>query len=92
MDSKVSTSIIDKTPLIGQMVDDTYKAVKDIYSLKEKYETNDNKDEYNKEILKIMLDKKVITKSMVQELIDSKKLDFKGVQELLNNYEEVKND
>ncbi len=90
MDSKVATTIIDKTPFIGNMVNDTYKAVIEINDLHEKYQDSDDTDAYNGEILKIMLEKKVIKKDLALTLVENKKLDFQGAKEIIESYEEEK--
>lgn len=87
-DSSVARSIIDKTPIIGHMVNDTYKAIQDINKLQEKYKNDSNKDAYNAEILTIMLEYKVVTPEVTQKLIIDKKLNFAGVQNVLDSYKE----
>lgn len=87
-DSSLAISIIDKTPFIGHMVDDTYKAIKDINKLQDKYKNDNNKDAYNAEILTIMLKYKVVTPELTQKLIADKKLNFAGVQNVLDSYKE----
>lgn len=87
-DSSVARSIIDKTPIIGHMVNDTYKAIEDINKLQEKYKNDSNKDAYNAEILTIMLEYKVVTPEVTQKLIIDKKLNFAGVQNVLDSYKE----
>ena len=87
-DSTLARSIIDKTPIIGHMVNDTYKAIQDINKLQDKYKNDNNKDVYNAEILTIMLKYEVVTPEVTQKLINSKKLDFAGVQSVLNSYKE----
>ncbi len=91
-ESTVAMSIIDKTPLIGNMVNDTYKAIMDISDLQDKYADSENKNAYNAEILTIMLNYNVITPETTKELIDSEKLDFVGVENVLNSYLEGRND
>lgn len=92
MKSSMANSILDKTPIIGHMVDDTYKAIKDIEKLNDKYKDNSNKDAYNSEILKVMLHYEVVTPEVTEKLIDNKKLDFKGAKETLNEYKEENHD
>lgn len=87
-DSSVARSIIDKTPIIGHMVNDTYKAIQDINKLQEKYKNDSNKDAYNAEILTIMLEYKVVTPEVTQKLIIDKKLNFAGAQNVLDSYKE----
>lgn len=87
-DSTLARSIIDKTPIIGHMVNDTYKAIQDINKLQDKYKNDNNKDAYNAEILTIMLKYEVVTPEVTQKLINNKKLDFAGAQSVLNSYKE----
>lgn len=87
-DSTLARSIIDKTPIIGHMVNDTYKAIQDINKLQDKYKNDNNKDVYNAEILTIMLKYEVVTPEVTQKLINNKKLDFAGAQSVLNSYKE----
>ncbi len=87
-DSTLARSIIDKTPIIGHMVNDTYKAIQDINKLQDKYKNDSNKDAYNAEILTIMLKYEVVTPEVTQKLINSEKLDFAGAQSVLNSYKE----
>lgn len=92
-ESTLAKSIIDKTPVVGTMVNDTYTSIKEIIALKDKYNGTNNKDAYNSEILGIMLKGEVITPEMAQKLIDKSKLNFSGAQTILDNYNrEVKND
>ena len=86
--STIATSIIDKTPIIGTMVNDTYKAIQDINGLRDKYKDNTNKDAYNCEILAIMLDYEVVTPEVTQKLIDSHRLSFTGAQSILDSFKE----
>ena len=87
-DSTVAMSILDKTPIIGSMVDETYQAIVNISDLQEKYEDNPDMNAYNGEILGIMLRYHVITTDTTQKLIDNGKLDFAGAQTILNSFEE----
>ena len=91
-ESTVAMSILDKTPLIGSMVNDTYDAILEISDLQEKYEGSDNKTAYNGEILSIMLKYHVITPETTRKLIDSEKLNFAGAETILNTFEEENND
>ena len=91
-ESTVAMSIIDKTPFIGGMVDDTYQAIMEINDLQEKYENSDNKDAYNGEILSIMLEYQIITPDVAKELIADGKLDFAGAELVVDTFEEENND
>ena len=87
-ESTVAMSILDKTPLIGAMVNDTYDAIVEISDLQEKYQDSASKDEYNAEILGIMLRYNVVTPDTTRKLIDNGKLDFAGAEAVLNTFEE----
>lgn len=87
-ESTVAMSILDKTPLIGVMVSDTYDAIVEISDLQEKYQDSASKDEYNAEILGIMLRYNVVTPDTTRKLIDNGKLDFAGAETVLNTFEE----
>ncbi len=90
MSSSLATSIIDKTPIIGTMVNDTYKAIEDINKLQDKYKNSSNKDAYNGEILNIMLEYEVVTPDVAEKLVANKKLNFAGATSIINSYKEVK--
>lgn len=87
-ESTVAMSILDKTPLIGAMVNDTYDAIVEISDLQDKYKYSASKDEYNAEILGIMLRYHVVTPDTTRKLIDNGKLDFAGAEAVLNTFEE----
>ena len=86
--SPISMKVLDKTPFIGPMVEDTYEAIIDINKLKEKYKNSPDKDAYNREILNIMLNYEVITTEATQKLIDNQKLSFEGAQSILDSFKE----
>ena len=91
-ESSVAMSILDKTPLIGSMINETYEAIDEIGKLQDKYGESSNKDAYNGEILSIMLRYHVVTTDTARKLIDSEKLNFAGAEAILNTFEEGNND
>ena len=91
-ESTVAMSILDKTPLIGSMVSETYDAIVEIGDLQVEYKDSDDLDAYNREILSIMLKYHVITSETTRKLIDNEKLDFAGAESILNSFEEGNND
>lgn len=88
VESSIATTILDKTPFIGNMVDDTYKAVMDINELNKKYKDNKDIDAQNRDILSIMLKYEVVTPEVTQKLIDNNKIDFAGAQTILDTFRE----
>ena len=91
-ESSVAMSILDKTPLIGTMVSDTYDAILEISDLDEKYEDSNDLDAYNGEILGIMLKYHVITPESANKLILDDKLKFDGALTIVKTFEEGNND
>ena len=87
-ESTVAMSILDKTPVIGAMVNETYEAIVEISDLQEEYKDSTDKDAYNGEILTIMLRYHVISLEAVQSLIDGDKLNFTGAEAILNTFKE----
>ena len=75
--SKLSNSILDKTPILNKICDETLEVFNEIIELKEEYSTTTNVGEFNQKTLKIMIDKEVITKENAQILIDKGKI--KGI-------------
>ena len=91
-ESSVAMSILDKTPLIGTMVSDTYDAILEISDLDKKYEDSNDLDAYNGEILGIMLKYHVITPESARNLIEDDKLNFVGAETIVSTFEEGNND
>lgn len=73
-ESKITNIILDKTPILNRICDDTLEVFNEVISLKEEYENSTNMVEYNQKTLNIMIDKGVITKENVQKLIDKGKI------------------
>lgn len=75
--SKVANIILDKTPILNSICDDTLEVFNEVISLKEEYKNTTNIVEYNQKTLNIMIDKGVISEENAQKLIDKGKI--KGV-------------
>ena len=76
-ESKIGNTILDKTPILGSICDDTLVVFNEIIELKDEYENTDNVKEFNQKTLNIMIDNKIITEENAQNLIDKGKI--KGV-------------
>ncbi len=86
--SSLAMSIIDKTPVLKTMVSDTYAAIREISDLQDKYKDVVVKDQYNQEILKIMLNYQVVEPDVALDLVESGKLDFVGAKAVIETYKE----
>ena len=75
-DSKIANFMLDKTPILSKVSEemvDTYDGVYKIVKEKD----NKNNEELNDEVIKLLLDKKVITKESLSKLIDRNKIHIK---------------
>ena len=79
MESKVSTKILARTPVLSNGVGGSYNTIVEIYSLHEKYAESEDKKAYNIEAVSIMLKYDVVDAATVQKAIDKGKLDLKNV-------------
>jgi len=84
-DSQWATGVLNKTPFISGIVEDSFSAVTEIIDLQDKY-TKGNKDAYNLEALDILLKHEVITVDSASSLIDNGKLTINNVDDVLNKY------
>ena len=76
-ESKVASTILNKTPILASVCDKTLDVFSEIKSLAKEYENTNNVDEFNQKALNVMIDSEVITKENAQKLIDKGKI--KGV-------------
>lgn len=72
--SKVGNFILDNTPILSKVCDDTVLVFNDIIELKNEYQEKDNTKEFNQDALDKMIERKIITKENAQKLIDKGKL------------------
>lgn len=82
--SKIAVKIMDSSPVLSNLVGDTYDAFNEIYDLHSKYHSDSK--EYNKAALDVLLKYKVINKDQVNSLIDSGKLKVKDAKKVLKKY------
>ena len=86
-ESKLMPKILNSTPLLTNVVSDMNDTIKDIYSLKEKYENIGNANKFNLEALDVMLKYDIVKPSSVEKLIRNGKLsEINGIDSVLNNY------
>lgn len=75
--SKLANTIMEKTPILNKVCDETYDIFNLIIELKNEYKDTTNVGEFNQNALNIMIERGVITKENAQNLI--KKGKIKGV-------------
>lgn len=85
-ESLLGPKILDKTPLLSNIVESSYQSFEEIYSLKEKYKNTTDVNAYNLEALGILLKYDIITIESADDLIKNGKLKISGADKVLNNY------
>jgi len=86
-ESKLMDKILDSTPLLSNVITDTNTAIKDIYSLSEKFIDNENSNQLNLLTTDILLKYNVVDKEYIEKLVDNGKLsNVVGIEEILNKY------
>ena len=86
-DSKLKDKVLYNTPVLSNYTSSLVNTVTDTVDLVNKSKDMD-KDEFNLQVVKIMLDNKMTTKKYITNLKWQNKLDVPGLQELLDNYSE----
>ncbi len=84
MNSKFANKIVTSSPVLTNITQNTVDVVQDVYKLKDEKNTN----MVNSRVLDIMLDKKVINYDTAKTLYDEKKIEFEGIEEVLNKYKD----
>lgn len=88
LESNLSNTMLNKTPILSSMTKDLNHSLKEIYELVKEIDKNTDKDEINKETLKILLKYDIISKETIKDLHDQGKLDIDDIDIILNNKEE----
>ena len=73
-DSKVGSTILNKTPILTSVCDKTLNVFNEVGELSKEYENTDNVKEFNQKALNIMIENGVITKENALKLIESGKI------------------
>ena len=73
-ESEVANTILDKTPILTSICDESLEVFNEVIELKEEYETTNNVDEFNQKALKKMIEAGVVTEDNVKTLIKKGKI------------------
>ena len=88
-DSKMADFILGKTPIVSNVLDDTYTAVKEVVNLNKEYGKNGNTDKLNQDGLDILLKYKVLSVENANKLLEKNKLNIKDANAIVAKYGEV---
>lgn len=87
-DSKMVDFILGKTPIMSNVLDDTYTAVKEVVNLNKEYGKNGNTDKLNQDGLDILLKYKVLSVENANKLLEKNKLKIKDAKTIVDKYKE----
>lgn len=85
-DSKLRAGILEHTPVLSNMLNNTVVASNEIYSLKEKYSVEYDAKEFNLEALDVLLKYDITTVENIDKLVELKKLRIEDIESVLNKY------
>ena len=86
-DSGYANPILDRTPGLSKIVSKTYNSLEEIFDLMDKYEGNENKDEFNLEALDILLKHEIIKPDSAKTLVEKEKITTPGASSIIEKYE-----
>lgn len=85
--STLVPKILNNTPILSGVIDDTNKVIAEFATIKDKYNDKEvNTNEFNKETLDLFLKYNVVTVNSVDKLVNDEKLKIEGIEEVLNKY------
>lgn len=87
-ESKYAGYILNDTPVLSLSVSENMKFIEEFAVLKDKYNTS-NSTEFNYDTLDLFLKYDIISVDSVRKLVEKDKLDIKGVQKLIERYENI---
>ena len=86
-DSKLANFILGKTPIISNVLDDSYSAVKEVVALNKNYTTTQDKEKLNQDGLDILLKYNVLSVENANKLLEKNKLNIKDASTIIKKYE-----
>jgi len=87
-ESKYKEPILTNTPVLSSFVKPMIETINEFTSIKEKYESDTNASEFNRETLDLFLKYDIITVESVDKLVEKDKLKIDNIEEILKKYRE----
>ena len=81
-DSKYVPIILNNSPVISSFADSSLKVVNEIRDITK----IQNKEEIDVQLTDLLLKRKVVSPEVMQKLVDKKKIDVEGIQNIINKY------
>jgi uncharacterized membrane protein required for colicin V production len=85
-ESKWKNRMLENTPVLSKLADDTVVVFNEIYALKDEFIGTTDSDKLNREVLDVLLKHKIVTVESVEKLYDTNKLQVEGLSSILNKY------
>ena len=80
--STLSKTILNSTPVLSNYAEDTLMIINEV---RETIKVEDGEN-LNLKIVDLILKRKVTTPEIIQQLVDMKKIEIEGIEEIINNY------
>lgn len=80
--SKFAKPILKDTPLLSGVASDTFEIVNEIDSTIK----NNGDDNFDLKLTDLIIKRNITSASVMQKLVDSKKIEVEGIQEVINKY------
>jgi uncharacterized membrane protein required for colicin V production len=88
-DSKIKKEILNKTPILTNITNDTVKSFEELEKLKEDYKNKKiTNNEFDLETVDVLLKYKVISIPSLKKLVKDKKVNIKNINKIIVKYEE----
>lgn len=86
-ESKMKDKILNNTPILSNIVDDSVKVINEFASIKDKYKDNNrNAEDFNKEVLDLFLKYDIVKVESIDKLVEKEKLQINNIEEVLTPY------
>lgn len=85
--SKMKDIILNNTPILSNIVDDSVKVINEFVSIKDKYKDNNrNAEQFNKEVLILFLKYDIVKVESIDKLVEKEKIQINNIEEILAPY------
>ena len=91
-ESKMADFILGKTPVVSEIMKDSYSAIKEVIDLNKNYTTTQDKDKLNSDGLEILLKYNVLSVENAKLLQEKGKLNIANGESIIEKYKEAQND
>ena len=81
--SKYATIILKDTPLLSNFANDTFEVINEIDST-----IKSSEDGFDLKLTELILKRKITSPGVMQNLVDNKKIEVEGIQEVIDKYKE----